>query len=156
MILQNRIKVKHDRPAVEIIKAYGKLPLVECYAGQLNQVFMNIISNALDAMEERDDKRSTEQRKQNPGAIYIHTECVNGRAIVRIRDNGSGMSETVRQRLFDPFYTTKPVGKGTGMGLSISYQIVAERHGGTLDCISSPGQGAEFVIAIPVWQAVPG
>ena len=151
MILQHRLKAKHNHPEIEVIKEYSKLPLVECYAGQLNQVFMNVLSNALDALEESDLRRSAEEMRQNPSIISIKTEMPKpDRVLVRIADNGPGMTETVRNRLFDPFFTTKPVGKGTGMGLSISYQIVADRHNGSLKCTSSPGQGAEFAIEIPL------
>ncbi|MEG3844727.1 PAS domain S-box protein, partial [Microcoleus sp. herbarium14] len=151
MILQHRLKAKHNHPEIEVIKEYSKLPLVECYAGQLNQVFMNVLSNALDALEESDLRRSAEEMRQNPSIISIKTEMPKpDRVIVRIADNGAGMPETVRNRLFDPFFTTKPVGKGTGMGLSISYQIVTDRHGGSLECTSSPGNGAEFAIEIPL------
>ncbi|MDQ2097665.1 MAG: PAS domain S-box protein [Tychonema bourrellyi B0820] len=151
MILQHRLKAKHNQAEIPLIKQYGNLPLVECYAGQLNQVFMNVLSNALDALEERDLRRSADEMRQNPSTISITTEMPKpDRVIIRIADNGQGMSETVRNRLFDPFFTTKPVGKGTGMGLSISYQIITDRHGGSLECTSSPGNGAEFAIEIPL------
>ncbi len=151
MILQHRLKAKHNQPEIPLIKQYANLPLVECYAGQLNQVFMNVLSNALDALEERDLKRSADEMRQNPSTISITTEMPKpDRVLIRISDNGAGMPETVRNRLFDPFFTTKPVGKGTGMGLSISYQIITDRHGGSLECTSSPGNGAEFAIEIPL------
>ena len=151
MILQHRLKAKHNHPEIPVIKEYGNLPLVECYAGQLNQVFMNILSNALDALEESDLRRSAEEMRQNPSLISIKTEMLKpDRILIRIADNGPGMPESVRNRLFDPFFTTKPVGKGTGMGLSISYQIVTDRHNGSLQCHSSPGNGAEFAIEIPL------
>lgn len=151
MILQHRIKAKHNHPEIQVIKEYSKLPLVECYAGQLNQVFMNILSNALDALEDRDSRLSADEMRQNPSQLRICTEMPSSsRVIIRIADNGPGMTESVCHRLFDPFFTTKPVGKGTGMGLSISYQIVTERHGGSLHCTSSPGVGAEFAIEIPL------
>ena len=145
MILQNRLKAKSNRPAIEVIKHYSKLPEVECYAGQLNQVFMNLLANAIDALEE------SINTIQNPApTITICTEAVNfDRVRIRISDNGSGISEQAKQKLFDPFFTTKPVGKGTGLGLSISYQIITERHHGSLKCTSSSNQGAEFVIEIP-------
>jgi PAS domain S-box-containing protein len=151
MILQHRLKAKHNHPEIEVIKEYGQLPLVECYAGQLNQVFMNILSNALDALEERDARLSADQMRENPSLIRIWTEMLKpGTVLVRIADNGPGMTEAVRHQLFNPFFTTKPVGKGTGMGLSISYQIVTDRHNGSLQCTSSPGNGAEFAIEIPL------
>jgi PAS domain S-box-containing protein len=151
MILQHRVKAKPNYPEIEVIKEYGQLPLVECYAGQLNQVFMNILSNALDALEERDARLSVEQMRENPSSIRIWTEMPKpDRVLVRIADNGPGMTETVRNQLFNPFFTTKPVGKGTGMGLSISYQIVTDRHNGSLKCTSAPGEGAQFAIEIPL------
>ncbi|MEG4147410.1 PAS domain S-box protein [Microcoleus sp. Pol12B5] len=151
MILQHRLKAKHNHPEIEVIKEYAELPLVECYAGQLNQVFMNILSNALDALEERDLRRSAEEMREQPSHIRIRTEISPaGKVIIRIADNGPGIPETVGTRLFDPFFTTKPVGKGTGMGLSISYQIVTDRHNGSLKCTSSPGQGTELAIEIPL------
>jgi PAS domain S-box-containing protein len=150
LILQHRLKAKENRPAIEIIKEYGDLPLVECYAGQLNQVFMNILVNAIDALDERDDKRTFAENEENPSAIYICTQLIlENQVKISIKDNAQGMPESVRQRLFDPFFTTKPVGKGTGMGLSISYQIITERHGGKLQCISVPGEGTEFAILLP-------
>ncbi|MEH2078413.1 MAG: AAA family ATPase [Nostoc sp.] len=152
MILQHRLTEKSDRVGIELVKHYGKLPQVECYAGQLNQVFMNVLSNAIDALEE--------SLMDNPGqittpTITIYTEQIDAdRVEIRIADNGISIPESVRRRLFDPFFTTKPVGKGTGMGLSISYQIVTEKHGGSLSCISEPGEGAEFQIRIPICQEV--
>ncbi|AFY45165.1 PAS domain S-box protein [Nostoc sp. PCC 7107] len=145
MILHNRLKCKQDHPEIEVIKKYGKLPLIECYPGQLNQVFMNILSNAIDAL---DDAFVGEQ-----GEICIRTELINSNRIaIRISDNGMGINQHTIAKLFDPFFTTKDVGKGTGLGLSISYQIVVDRHGGKLYCNSAPKKGAEFVIEIPVIQ----
>ncbi len=156
LILHNRLKFKPDRPAIQVIKEYGNLPQVECYASQLNQVFMNILANAIDALEEHSKGRSPEEIKQNPSTIRIRTEMTdNGKVAIRIADNGPGMTEKVCQRLFDPFFTTKPVGKGTGIGLSISQQIVVKKHGGSLRCLSAPGQGAEFIIEIPLRQILP-
>jgi len=157
MILQHRLKAKSDRPTIEIIKQYSNLPHVECYAGQLNQVFMNVLSNAIDALEDNTEIIPFVQIiKASPASTFtitIQTQLIEGHQVeIRIADNGPGMTETVRQRLFDPFFTTKPVGKGTGMGLSISYQIITEKHGGSLACVSAPGEGAEFIIRIPLWQ----
>ena len=152
MILQHRLKAKHNYPGIEVVKHYGNLPLVECYAGPLNQVFMNILSNALDALEECDQQRSF-QGTQQQGQIHIYTEKRDSNQVrIRIADNGPGITETVCRQMFDPFFTTKTVGKGTGLGLSISYRIVTEKHGGSLQCFSAPGQGAEFIIEIPVQQ----
>ncbi|MEW5856707.1 MAG: PAS domain-containing protein [Cyanobacteriota bacterium] len=159
LILQNRLREKAGHPAIEVIKEYGNLPPVECCAGQLNQVFMNILSNAIDALEESMGHGKESNNCPLPTTHYplpiilIRTEVQDNRqVVVRIADNGPGMTEGVCQKLFDPFFTTKPVGSGTGLGLSISYQIVVEKHGGSLKCISAPGQGAEFAIAIPVRQ----
>lgn len=153
-ILQHRLKAQQERPAIEIVKEYGNIPLVECYASQLNQVFMNILSNAIDALEDGNKSGVTGNGKKNTNyqlpTIYIRTEIKENWVVIRIADNGPGITESVKQKLFDPFFTTKPVGKGTGMGLSISYQIITERHKGSLQCISSPGKGAEFEIKIPL------
>jgi len=161
MILQNRLKANPDRTAIEIVKEYGDLPLVECYAGQLNQVFMNILANAIDALENYDNQRSLKDIQKNPSRITIRTKLVTNETgvgysknvVIQFQDNGSGMTETVRQQVFNPFFTTKPTGKGTGLGLSISYQIVVDKHGGLLQCFSQPHQGAEFRIEIPVLQS---
>ena len=149
MILQNRLKAQGQHPEIQVIKQYSHLPLVECYVGQLNQVFMNLLSNAIDALEELKVEGLTPW-------IRITTELLNNREVaIRIADNGLGITESVKGRIFDPFYTTKAVGAGTGLGLSISYQIVVEKHRGQLHCSSIPGQGTEFVIHIPLsqWQS---
>ncbi|WP_308189980.1 ATP-binding protein [Nostoc sp. XA010] len=149
-ILEHRLKTRANHVQIQVLKDYDNLPLVECYAGQLNQVFMNILSNAIDALEEPliQGKLSHKQPQ-----IRISTQQLNAQQIViRIIDNGLGVPEQVRQKLFDPFFTTKDVGKGTGLGLSISYQIITERHGGSLECVSSLEGGAELVITIPVAQ----
>ncbi|MCM2408725.1 ATP-binding protein [Anabaena sp. CCAP 1446/1C] len=149
LILQNRIKSTSNRPAIQIIKKYGNLPPIECYAGQLNQVFMNIIANGIDALEE---SILNGQKIEQP-QIQIHTEITtNKEVIIHIKDNGYGIPENIQKRLFEPFFTTKAVGKGTGLGLSISYRIITEKHGGNLKCISAPEQGTEFVITIPLKQ----
>ncbi|OAB61143.1 hybrid sensor histidine kinase/response regulator [Leptolyngbya valderiana BDU 20041] len=148
MILHNRIKAKSSRPEIEIVKHYGNLPEVECYSGQLNQVFMNLLSNAIDALE--DDRDSG-----RPGRIVVQTSCIGDNQIeISISDTGMGMEESVRSQIFNPFFTTKPIGKGTGMGLAISYSIVADKHNGSLECRSQPGQGTEFVMRIPIRQNV--
>ncbi|MEL6762566.1 MAG: ATP-binding protein, partial [Cyanobacteria bacterium J06607_6] len=153
VILHHRLKAQPEQPAVEIVRQYGDLPLVECYAGQLNQVFMNIFSNALDALEEMNESRSLEAIKAHPNIITITTALLaNQQVRITIADNGPGITEPVRRRVFDPFFTTKPLGKGTGMGMSISYSIVVEKHGGSLTCDSTVGQGTEFVIQIPIHQ----
>lgn len=171
MLLQSQLKGKPGQEAIAIHKEYGDLPLVQCYPGQLNQVFMNILVNAIYAIiewnkhEDIDDKSQNESQLGEPKdlhtntqssiyAIRICTELIEGKkVIIRISDNGPGMTEDVRKRLFDPFFTTKPVGKGTGLGLSISYEIVVNQHGGELKCFSEPGKGTEFAIEIPLQQS---
>ncbi len=156
MILQNRLKPKQEYPGIEVLKEYGKLPVVQCYAGQLNQVFMNILVNAIDALEERDQKRTLTEIQQNPSTIRIKTELIEKKQAVSITicDNGLGIPKEIQNRIFDPFFTTKTVGKGTGLGMSISYQIITERHKGSFKCVSSPGKGACFVIQIPITQGM--
>jgi PAS domain S-box-containing protein len=154
MILQHRLKADMVRPEIKVCKHYGEIPLVECFAGQLNQVLMNIVANAIDILEARDKKRSLADIKQSPSMITITTEMMPSKHVmIRIADNGPGVPEALRERLFDPFFTTKAVGKGTGMGLSTSYQIVTEQHRGQLYFRSTLNQGTEFVIEIPVKQA---
>ncbi len=177
-LLQNRLKAKPGHPEIQVIRDYGNLPPVVCHAGQMNQVFMNLLTNAIDVLEEsfvishlslvnNIERRTNErqllqagkpvQRTASQGQmtfpqIRIRSLIQEGCVIISIADNGPGMTEKVRKLLFDPFFTTKPVGKGTGMGLSISYQIVVNKHGGQIQCISAPGQGAEFVIMIPLQE----
>ncbi|MBD2518593.1 PAS domain S-box protein [Nostoc sp. FACHB-973] len=172
LILQSRLKAKPGYPEIQVVKDYGNLPAVVCHAGQMNQVFMNLLTNAIDALEEgvgsrewgvgsggdgRDGGDEGDEGEITNGQwpmpkIRIRTLIEKNCVIIRIADNGLGMTEEVRKRLFDPFFTTKPVGKGTGMGLSISYQIVVKKHCGQLECISAPGEGAEFAIVIPLKQ----
>lgn len=154
MILQNRLKARGERPGISIIKEYGSLPKVECYAGQLNQVFMNLLVNAIDAIDEQNQQRSLAEIQQNPSTIRVKTDVIPDECVtIQIADNGPGMATDVKQQLFDPFFTTKPVGTGTGLGLSISYQIVVEKHGGQLYFHSELGQGTEFIIQIPLRQS---
>ncbi|MEM1291230.1 MAG: ATP-binding protein [Cyanobacteria bacterium P01_H01_bin.162] len=156
LILQHRLKAKLDRSAVDIVKDYAPLPLVECYAGQLNQALMNVLLNSIDALEEREthEQKQAEQASATTDGsakqITIRTHKLPNNWIeIEIADNGGGISEMIQQRMFEPFFTTKPVGKGTGMGLSISYQIIVEKHHGKFTCLSEQGQGTEFVIQIP-------
>ncbi|MEG4337129.1 PAS domain S-box protein [Microcoleus sp. D3_18_C2] len=152
LILQNRLKHKADYPTINVIKEYGNLPLVECYPGQLNQVFMNLLSNALDALE-MEMKKS--DRTDKNLAITIRTQVTDNNSVaIWIADSGPGMSEDVQKRLFDPFFTTKPIGKGTGLGLAISHSIIVEKHGGKLSCNSVVGEGSEFAIEIPLQQKI--
>jgi signal transduction histidine kinase len=155
LILQHRLKGKPEQPGIEIIKDYAKLPLVECYAGQLNQVFMNILVNAIDAIEERNVQRTYQELKDNPSRITIRTAVIDTTWVeVSIGDNGAGIPHQIQQRIFDPFFTTKPLGKGTGMGMSISYQIITEKHGGKLEYFSTIGKGTEFIIRLPLRQQI--
>ncbi len=177
MLLQSQLKGKSGQEAIAIHKEYSDLPLVQCYPGQLNQVFMNILVNAIYALVEskKDEKVDRQSHNKSPGdrnqsctnsqpslsnstrllpAIWIRTELIEKKkVIIKISDNGPGMTEDVRKRLFDPFFTTKPVGQGTGLGLSISYEIIVNQHGGELKCFSEPGKGAEFAIEIPLQQS---
>ncbi|MGE5659792.1 MAG: PAS domain S-box protein [Actinomycetota bacterium] len=192
LILQHRFKETAGHPKIVLIKEYGNLPLVSCYAGQLNQVFMNIISNAIDALEEamergewvsedlssadycpsptiwirteiKHEKKerlsSTAENLEQPicgncalqaSSSLVQSQTHPSYIVIRISDNGPGIPVEVQKKLFDPFFTLKKPGKGTGLGLSISYQIVVEKHGGQLQCHSEPGQGAEFIIEIPI------
>lgn len=146
LLLQHRLKPNSNRLQILLVRDYGVLPNVKCYAGELNQVFINLLANAIDALEEVENK-------QNILRITIRTSLVDANWIeIAIADNGVGIPESVKTKVFNPFFTTKPVGKGTGMGLAISYQIVCEKHGGKLDCFSSIGEGTEFKIQIPIQQ----
>jgi len=149
MILQNKLKARGKFNEIQVVKKYGKLPPVRCYAGQLNQVFMNILVNAVDALEA---VRESGQMDEKEPQIAIATQVLaeTSRIAIAIADNGPGVPPHVKEKLFDPFFTTKPVGKGTGLGLSISYQIIVEKHGGTLKCRSKLGEGSEFLIEIPI------
>ena len=156
LILHNRLKLKPNYPEIKVIKGYGQLPLVECYPGHLNQVFMNILTNAIDVLEELTMNSFLKQSKTtkiHEPIIKIYTEILNKQWVaIRIADNGFGMTKDISFKIFDPFFTTKSIGKGPGLGLSISYSIVVDKHGGKLHCISAPGEGAEFIIEIPIEQ----
>lgn len=142
LVLQHRFKRDKNHPEIQIIKNYGNIPEVNCYINQINQVFVNLISNAIDSFEEHKTK--------NP-VIEINTEVISENRIrIRIGDNGCGMPEEIKDKIFQPFFTTKPVGKGTGLGLSTTYQIITETHAGQIYCQSAPGEGTEFIIEIPI------
>jgi len=152
MILQHRLKAQDTRPEIKVIKEYGNIPPVKCYLGQLNQVFMNLLSNAIDAVNECSYGRSYDEIEAAPNTITITTELTVDKqsVVVKIKDNGQGIFEDVKAQIFDHLFTTKLVGQGTGLGLSISRQIVEEIHGGCLTCSSVLGEGAEFAIALPI------
>ena len=152
MILQHRLKAQDTRPEIQVIKKYGEIPPIKCYLGQLNQVFMNVISNAIDAVNECSYGRSYNEIVASCNTIIITTELTQDskRVVIKIKDNGKGISEDVKAHIFDHLFTTKLVGEGTGLGLSISRQIVEEIHGGSLTCSSVLGEGAQFAIALPI------
>ncbi|WP_442936903.1 PAS domain S-box protein [Nostoc sp.] len=152
LILRHRLKASGNRPEIEVVKKYGNLPQIECFPGQLNQVFMNILANAIDALEESNQGRSITDIQTNPNRITI-TTCRGQQKtiVVKIADNGTGMPEERQKRIFDNLFTTKTVGKGTGLGLAIARQIVEDNHRGKLSCNSVLGKGTEFVIEIPVF-----
>jgi signal transduction histidine kinase len=154
LILTHRINTNNPtHPSIKLIKDYGQLPLVQCYAGLLNQVFLNILTNAIDAISDYSKKRFPDHQANYSGTILISTQVFNSKqVIILIGDNGSGMTKEVYQRIFDPFFTTKPVGASTGLGLSITYKIIVEQHHGELQCISAPGKGTAFLIQIPIHQ----
>jgi signal transduction histidine kinase len=159
MILQHRLSAKSDRPAIEVIREYGSLPKVECYARLLNQVFLNILTNAIDACSgsfviAQEPLAEDKWQKISP-TITIRTKLLDThRVAIEIADNGSGMTPGVRERVFEPFFTTKPIGEGTGLGMSISYAIVVNQHSGQLRCWSQPWQGTTVAIAIPIQQLI--
>jgi signal transduction histidine kinase len=150
LILKYRLQANQHRPAIEVIQDYGELPPIECFPGQLNQVFMNILANAIDALEESNTGRSFSEIKDNPNQIIIMTSIQDKSVKIAIADNGKGMTESVKEKIFDHLFTTKQVGKGTGLGLAIARQIVVEKHGGSIDCVSVPGQGTKFMIQLLV------
>jgi len=152
MILKHRLKANDTRPEIEVIRKYGNLPQVECYAGQLNQVFMNLLANAIDALDESNTGRSFAEIKATPNKIIIKTELSGDRqqVVIRIKDNGVGINEAVREKIFEDLFTTKELGKGTGLGLAIARQIIVEKHSGFLNVNSTLGQGTEFIITLPI------
>ena len=178
VILAHRLKTQPDRPAITVQREYGFIPDIECYAGQLNQVFMNILGNAIDAIEEAWEQPESdssriitiktqliEQINSSPDGLpedlpkdqpsiedHHPTKLIQQRLCISIKDSGRGMPEVIRSRIFDPFFTTKPIGQGTGMGLSISYQIIVDKHHGRLDCVSVEGCSTEFILTIPTRQ----
>jgi len=152
LILSHRLKATSIRPEILLIKDYEALPKIECYAGQLNQAFMNILANAIDAIDELSVKQKLEQNELNSSRITIRTSMVDQFIEIAIADSGGGIPEAIQPQIFNPFFTTKPIGKGTGMGLSISYQIICDQHHGQLNFSSIPGKPTEFAILIPIEQ----
>jgi len=150
LILKYRLKANEHRPAIQVIQDFGDLPTIECFPGQLNQVFMNILANAIDMFDEMAQTQSFKELQAHPQIITIRTEVISDQVYIRIRDNGKGMTQEVQGKIFDHLFTTKTVGKGTGLGLGIARQIVVQKHGGSLDVRSNLGQGTEFTVRIPV------
>ncbi|MBE9031576.1 hypothetical protein IQ266_17730 [filamentous cyanobacterium LEGE 11480] len=155
LILQHRLNQTAAGGVITVVKQYATLPAIECYGGQLNQVFMNLLINAIDAIEaDQIERKCASNDQPYAGEIHIHTEQISDKRIkVTIQDNGPGITNNVSQRIFDPFFTTKPVGQGTGLGLSISYQVITELHGGTIGCQSNPPDGCQFAIELPIGLA---
>jgi signal transduction histidine kinase len=151
MILQHRLKAQADQTIIKVVKEYEDLPNIECYAGQMNQVFMNILTNAIEALQSPKSWAKKADDNTPIPTITICTKLLSDFQVgIYITDNGPGITEEVKPRIFDPFFTTKEVGKGKGLGLSISYAIVVDEHGGQLRCVSIPEQGATLVIEIPI------
>lgn len=151
VILQNRLNGWAGNPEIKVQKNYGNLPLVECYGGLLNQVFMNLLVNSIDAIEQQRESLEPTEKLDYQGQITITTAITSeNQVLISIQDNGAGMSPQVQEKIFNPFFTTKPVGKGTGMGLAISYQIVTKNHQGDLQCFSTLGNGTEFRMELPI------
>jgi signal transduction histidine kinase len=153
LILHHRLKDNEHRPEIKIVTDFGDIPDVPCFPGQLNQMFMNIIANAIDALDESNQGRSFDEIKASPNQIIIQTILEGSEIKITIIDNGKGMPEAIKARIFEPLFTTKGVGKGTGLGLAIAYQIAVEKHGGRLEVRSELGQGTEFCIRLPITDA---
>ncbi|MEO1401520.1 MAG: HAMP domain-containing sensor histidine kinase, partial [Cyanobacteria bacterium J06635_1] len=154
LLLQNRLKPQDSTFEIKVVKAYGPLPKVECYAGSLNLVFLNILTNAVEALERQWVDRGHEPQNHPIPQITIETQAISDTVIISIADNGTGMEPAVANKIFEPFFTTKPVGKGMGLNLAISSQIVIQQHQGELDCITQPNQGTQFVIRLPLSPAL--
>ncbi|MEG5116826.1 HAMP domain-containing sensor histidine kinase, partial [Microcoleus sp. A2-C5] len=150
LILRHRLKANETRPAIEVVTNYGKIPAINCFPGQLNQVFMNILANAIDALDESNIGRTFADIQANFNCISITTSVENNLVKITITDNGKGMNSEVKQKIFDHLFTTKAVGKGTGLGLAIAKSIVVEKHGGSLNVNSILGSGTEFIITLPL------
>ena len=149
MILRHRLRGNDQRPEIKLITQYGNIPAIYCFPGQLNQVFMNILANAIDALDESNTGRSYDEIETNPNCITIRTSVENQQVKIAIADNGTGMPESVKARIFERSFTTKTVGKGTGLGLAIAHHIVVEKHRGSIEVDSTLGQGTTFTIWLP-------
>jgi len=150
LILKYRLKANEQRPAINVLTDYGNVPSIECFPGQLNQVFMNILANAIDMFDEMAQTQSFQELETHPQQITITTAIMEQQVEIRIADNGKGMPEGVKARIFDHLFTTKSVGKGTGLGLAIARQIVVEKHGGSIEVQSELGRGTEVCIRLPI------
>jgi signal transduction histidine kinase len=152
LLLGHRLAGKAGMPAIEVKRDYNEIPLVTCYVGELNQVFLNLLNNAIDALEQKfGSSTASNQRLDQTPTIWVRTELGHAQTVtLRIQDNGIGISEPAQARLFEPFFTTKPVGQGTGLGLATSYQIVVQKHNGHLSYVSTPNEGTEFSMTIPI------
>jgi signal transduction histidine kinase len=150
LILRHRLKADEHRPEIAVITDYAPLPEIECFPGQLNQVFMNILANAIDAIEESSQGLSFAEMKASPNQITIRTTLEDGQVKIAIADNGKGIPDDVKDRIFDHLFTTKGVGKGTGLGLAIAHQIIVEKHRGAIAVDSTPGQGTKFTLILPI------
>ncbi|WP_414752197.1 sensor histidine kinase [Anabaena sp. CCY 9910] len=149
-ILQHRLKATQDRPQIQVVKKYADIPLIECFPGQLNQVFMNLLANAIDALEESNFGLSFAEIEQKNNQITIITSLFANSILIQVKDNGFGISDELKSKIFEHSFTTKPVGKGTGLGLAIAQQIIVQKHGGKLEVNSVPGEGSEFIITLPI------
>jgi signal transduction histidine kinase len=152
LILKHRLKANEHRPAIEVFTEYGNIPQIKCFPGQLNQVFMNVLANAIDALDESSNDRSFQEITANPNQITIRTFVAEKQVKIMIADNGIGMNQEVKEHIFDHLFTTKVVNKGTGLGLAIAKQIIIDKHNGEIDCLSSPGEGTKFIIALPIGE----
>ncbi|MEM9216701.1 MAG: HAMP domain-containing sensor histidine kinase, partial [Cyanobacteria bacterium P01_F01_bin.150] len=150
LILRHRLKANEQRPAIEVVTDYSDIPEVNCFPGQLNQVFMNILANAIDALDVASQNRSFAEIEADPNCITIRTSMETDQVKIAIADNGPGIQEEIKAQIFNHLFTTKAVGKGTGLGLAIAYQIVVDTHGGELNVQSAVGQGTEFCICLPI------
>ncbi|MEM8640647.1 MAG: response regulator [Cyanobacteria bacterium P01_G01_bin.54] len=150
LILKHRTKANEQHPKVEVVKRYSELPEVQCFPGQFNQVCMNILANAIDAFDEANQGKTYQEIEANPNQITIATSVINAQVQIQIQDNGCGMKPETVERIFEQGFTTKEVGKGTGLGMAIAHQIITEKHGGIIECHSEIGQGTTFIITLPL------